>query len=59
MSGTDPEGKIITHGSIGELINKHYRYVMEIIDDMKGQNQYKGLEKSYSKILLQIQNHLQ
>lgn len=52
-------GKIITHGATGELINKHYRDVMEIIDDMKGQSLYKSLEKSYSKILLQIKNHLQ
>jgi len=51
-------GKIITHGTTGELINRHYRDVMEIIDDMKGQSLYKGLEKSYSKILLQIKKPL-
>lgn len=51
-------GKIITHGTTGELINRHYRDVMEIIDDMKGQSLYKGLEKSYSTILLQIKKPL-
>lgn len=52
-------GKIITHGATGDLINKHYRDVMKIIDDMRGQYLYKDLEKSYSTILLQIKNHLQ
>jgi integrase len=51
-------GKIITHGATGELINKHYRDVMKIIDDMRGQYLYKELEKSYSTILLQIKKPL-
>ncbi len=49
-------GKIITHGATGDLINKHYRDVMEIIDDMKGQNLCKGFEKSYSTILAKIES---
>jgi hypothetical protein len=52
-------GKIITHGATGDLINKHYRDVMKIIDDLRGQHLYKEIEKSYSSILLQIKNHLQ
>jgi len=51
-------GKIITHGATGDLINRHYRDVMRIIDDMHGMYLYNDLEKSYSKILLQIKNHL-
>lgn len=47
-------GKIITHGATGDLINKHYRDVMRIIDDLKGNCLYTDLGKSYSRILLHM-----
>jgi len=48
----------LIYTATGELINKHYRDVMKIIDDMRGQYLYKELEKSYSTILLQIKKPL-